>query len=88
MIKQKSDKITYEIHETDRLGKVITIYRDNIAIARIRQIGKIHPDCRLEWLSWKEGVQKENGIQFPMCYLHDITQQEIENIANKYLLKE
>jgi hypothetical protein len=77
--------ITFETHPTDKFGEIITIYRNLLPIGRVRQIGKTHSDCRLEWLSWKDGKQIEKAIQFPFARLSDITQKEIEKMAEKYL---
>ena len=77
--------ITYKLHKTEYSGDIITIYKDGEPQGRIRQIGKAHPDCRLEWLTWVDSQPTEHAIQFPFCYLNEITQSEIEKIVDKYL---
>jgi hypothetical protein len=81
----KQAGITYEKHDTFPFGEIITISRNGNPIGRIRQIGKEHPDSRLEWLTWKGTKSTEHGIQFPCVHLADITPQDILNVTNKYL---
>lgn len=80
----KQAKITYE-RDITSLGEIITIYRKGNPIARVRQIGKDHPDSRLEWLTWEGNKATEHGVQFPFVHLADISPSDILNITNKYL---
>jgi hypothetical protein len=86
-IQLKQAGITYEKSLTI-WGDLITLYRNGNTIGRIRQIGKTHPDCRLEWLTWEGMKPTEHGVQFPCVHLSDITPQDILNLVNKYLKEE
>ena len=70
--------ITKEYNKTEHLGDIITILNDGEPVGRLRQIGKHHPDVRLEWLTY-------HAVQVPCCGLTDITQKYVENLYNKYL---
>ena len=86
-IQLKKVGIAYERH-LSTLGEIISISRNGNPIGRIRQIGKDHPDSRLEWLTWEDMKPIEHGVQFPFVHLTDITPQDILNVVNKYLKEE
>ena len=79
-------KIVLDRHQTDKLGEIITIFKDGDTVGRIRQIGKRAPNCdlRLEWLSWKGKKQTENAVQFPFCDLSYVTVENAKNMIEKF----
>lgn len=58
---------------------IIVIYVSGDPMGHLIQIGKRHPDVRLN--RWGQ-----QSIQFPCAHLADITRQEIGAIARKYLM--
>ena len=71
-------------HNLTTLGNIITIIKDGEPCARLRQIGRHHPDTRLEWLTWTNGKMTQNAIQFPFAHLADITISDAEKLVTKY----
>ena len=70
--------ITSEPAKNSHGEDIIVIFTDGQPQGHLIQIGKTHPDVRLN--RW--GKQ---SIQFPCAHLADITHQEIGAIARKYL---
>lgn len=81
--------IELEHNKTDKFGGIITIIKDGVPCARLRQIGKGCPprcDVRLEWLTWQDGKATEHGVQFPFVSLADVTIENITPAVKKYNL--
>ena len=70
--------ITYKQEKTD-LGNILVIYdANNNPIGNLSFVGKHHADCILR----SYGI---HPVAFPCCDRRDITQEDIEKIAHKYL---